>query len=98
MKTTNRIQEQISSDKPESQIHSYMWEGKKCLLAFRRLQNEMTLIINVSAAKLNKELIHFIYRLLFLFIIEERGLVYQIPDSVSGQSYPPRLLLGHLYL
>lgn len=34
---------------------------------------------NTSAAQLNKELIHFIYRLLFLFIIEERGLVYQIP-------------------
>lgn len=34
---------------------------------------------NCTAAQLNKELIHFIYRLLFLFIIEERGLVYQIP-------------------
>ena len=31
--------------------------------------------------QLNKELIHFIYRLLFLFIIEERNLVYQIPEA-----------------
>ena len=29
----------------------------------------------MDATKLNKELIHFIYRLLFLFIIEERGVV-----------------------
>ena len=41
----------------------------------------------MDAAKLNKELIHFIYRLLFLFIIEERGLVYQIPDSVDAPDY-----------
>lgn len=34
---------------------------------------------DVDAVKFNKELIHFIYRLLFLFIIEDRGLVYQIP-------------------
>lgn len=30
----------------------------------------------VSAENLNKQLIHLIYRLLFLFIIEDRGLVY----------------------
>ena len=36
-----------------------------------------------DATRLNKELIHFIYRLLFLFIIEDRGLIYQIPDNVS---------------
>lgn len=36
---------------------------------------------------LNKELIHFIYRLLFLFIIEERNLVYQIPDSPEHPDY-----------
>lgn len=41
----------------------------------------------MDAAKLNKELIHFIYRLLFLFIIEERGLVYQIPDSPDAPDY-----------
>lgn len=41
----------------------------------------------MDAAKLNKELIHFIYRLLFLFIIEERGLVYQIPDSPEDPDY-----------
>ena len=41
----------------------------------------------MDAAKLNKELIHFIYRLLFLFIIEERGLVYQIPDSPNAPDY-----------
>lgn len=38
-----------------------------------------------SAADLNKELIHFIYRLLFLFIIEDRNLVYQLPDSDSPE-------------
>ena len=41
----------------------------------------------MDAAELNKELIHFIYRLLFLFIIEERGLVYQIPDSPNAPDY-----------
>ena len=41
----------------------------------------------MDATKLNKELIHFIYRLLFLFIIEERGLVYQIPDSPDAPDY-----------
>ena len=35
----------------------------------------------------NKELIHFIYRLLFLFIIEDRGLVYQLPDSPDDSDY-----------
>ncbi|MDY2831427.1 MAG: restriction endonuclease [Sodaliphilus pleomorphus] len=34
---------------------------------------------DITADMFNKELIHFIYRLLFLFIIEDRGLVYQIP-------------------
>jgi len=34
----------------------------------------------LSPEQFNKELIHFIYRLLFLFIIEERNLVYQIPN------------------
>ena len=41
----------------------------------------------MDADKLTKELIHFIYRLLFLFIIEERGLVYQIPDSPDAPDY-----------
>ena len=41
----------------------------------------------MDTTKLNKELIHFIYRLLFLFIIEERGLVYQIPDSPDAPDY-----------
>ena len=41
----------------------------------------------MDATKLNKELIHFIYRLLFLFIIEERGLVYQIPNSLEAPDY-----------
>ena len=39
----------------------------------------------VSARRFNKELIHFIYRLLFLFIIEERNLVYEIPDPSSPE-------------
>ena len=41
----------------------------------------------MNANQLNKELIHFIYRLLFLFIIEDRGLVYQIPDSPDAPDY-----------
>lgn len=41
----------------------------------------------MDATQLNKELIHFIYRLLFLFIIEDRGLVYQIPDSPDAPDY-----------
>lgn len=40
-----------------------------------------------SAATLNKELIRFIYRLLFLFIIEDRGLVYQVPDNPEDADY-----------
>lgn len=40
-----------------------------------------------TAAILNKELIHFIYRVLFLFIIEDRNLVYQIPDDSSHPDY-----------
>lgn len=38
-----------------------------------------------SARRFNKELIHFIYRLLFLFIIEERNLVYQIPEPTDPE-------------
>ena len=41
----------------------------------------------LSADKLNKELIHFIYRLLFLFIIEDRNLIYQIPESPDHPEY-----------
>lgn len=42
---------------------------------------------SLQADGLNKELIHFIYRLLFLFIIEDRNLVYQIPDDADGEEY-----------
>ena len=41
----------------------------------------------LQASGLNKELIHFIYRLLFLFIIEDRNLVYQIPEDADGEDY-----------
>lgn len=51
----------------------------------------------MDAAKLNKELIHFIYRLLFLFIIEERGLVYQIPDSVDAPNYKQQCQWQDIY-
>lgn len=44
----------------------------------------------------NKELIHFIYRLLFLFIIEERNLVYQIPDA-SHPDYERLCMLQDIY-
>lgn len=51
----------------------------------------------MDAARLNKELIHFIYRLLFLFIIEERGLVYQIPDSVDAPDYKQQCKWQDIY-
>ncbi len=44
---------------------------------------------DIDADVLNKELIHFIYRLLFLFIIEDRNLVYQIPDDPKNKDYKP---------
>ena len=51
----------------------------------------------MDAARLNKELIHFIYRLLFLFIIEERGLVYQIPNSVDAPDYKQQCQWQDIY-
>ena len=51
----------------------------------------------MDATRLNKELIHFIYRLLFLFIIEERGLVYQIPDSVDAPDYKQQCQWQDIY-
>lgn len=38
----------------------------------------------LNPATFNKELIRLIYRILFLFIIEERNLVYEIPSSESA--------------
>ena len=37
----------------------------------------------LTAKDLNSELVHFIYRLLFLFIIEDRNLVYELPPAES---------------
>lgn len=51
---------------------------------------------DLTAHRYNKELIHFIYRLLFLFIIEERNLVYQIPDS-SDPDYERLCRLQDIY-
>ena len=51
---------------------------------------------DLTARRYNKELIHFIYRLLFLFIIEERNLVYQIPDS-SDPDYERLCRLQDIY-
>lgn len=51
----------------------------------------------MNAAQLNKELINFIYRLLFLFIIEERGLVYQIPDSIDAPDYKQQCQWQDIY-
>lgn len=50
----------------------------------------------LSDRQFNKELIHFIYRLLFLFIIEERNLVYQIPDA-SHPDYEKLCKLQDVY-
>ena len=51
---------------------------------------------DLTARQYNKELIHFIYRLLFLFIIEERNLVYQIPDA-SHPDYERLCKLQDIY-
>lgn len=51
---------------------------------------------DLTARRYNKELIHFIYRLLFLFIIEERNLVYQIPDA-SDPDYERLCRLQDIY-
>lgn len=40
-----------------------------------------------NAQTLNKELIHFIYRLLFLFIIEDRNLVYYLGNHDSDSDF-----------
>lgn len=52
---------------------------------------------SLDAAGLNKELIHFIYRLLFLFIIEDRNLVYQIPESPEDPNYATLCRYQDLY-
>lgn len=49
-----------------------------------------------EARPLNDELILFVYRLLFLFIIEERGLVYQLPEADSPD-YAPQKRLADIY-
>lgn len=51
----------------------------------------------LTAEKLNKELIHFIYRLLFLFIIEDRNLIYQIPESTDHPDYQKLCRFQELY-
>ena len=64
-------------------------EGNKSLR--RALSNN-----DYSVQSFNKELIHFIYRLLFLFIIEERKLVYQLPN-VSDSEYERLCQLQDIY-
>ena len=71
-------------------VLTYKGEGNDAL---RRAFADDTM----DAAKLNKELIHFIYRLLFLFIIEERGLVYQTPDSVDAPDYKQQCQWQDIY-
>lgn len=51
----------------------------------------------LTADQLNKELIHFIYRLLFLFIIEERSLVYQLPEDATSPDYARLVRWQELY-
>lgn len=55
-------------------------------------------INNVATAQtLNKELIHFIYRLLFLFIIEDRGLVYQLGSPDTDSDYEQKVRWQDIY-
>jgi hypothetical protein len=51
----------------------------------------------VTAGELNKELIHYIYRLLFLFIIEDRNLVYEIPESTDDPEYETTVRNQEIY-
>ena len=46
---------------------------------------------------LNKELIHFIYRVLFLFIIEDRNLVYQIGVPDKDADYDRKVHCQDIY-
>lgn len=46
---------------------------------------------------LNKELIHFIYRVLFLFIIEDRNLVYHIGDPDKDADYDRKVHCQDIY-
>ncbi|MDT3387441.1 MAG: restriction endonuclease, partial [Bacteroidota bacterium] len=50
-----------------------------------------------NAQTLNKELIHFIYRLLFLFIIEDRNLVYNIGDPEKDADYDQKVRCQDIY-
>ena len=46
-----------------------------------------------NSQTLNKELIHFIYRVLFLFIIEDRNLVYHIGDPDKDADYAEKYIV-----
>ncbi len=50
-----------------------------------------------NAQTLNKELIHFIYRLLFLFIIEDRNLVYNIDTPDKDADYEQKIRCQDIY-
>lgn len=50
-----------------------------------------------DAQTLNKELIHFIYRILFLFIIEDRNLVYHIGDPDKDVDYDQKVHCQDIY-
>ena len=50
-----------------------------------------------TAQTLNKELIHLIYRLLFLFIIEDRNLVYDIGESETDADYDQKVRCQDIY-
>ena len=50
-----------------------------------------------NAQTLNKELIHFIYRLLFLFIIEDRNLVYNIDTPDKDADYEQKIRYQDIY-
>lgn len=50
-----------------------------------------------NAQTLNKELIHFIYRILFLFIIEDRNLVYHIGEPDKDADYDRKVRCQDIY-
>lgn len=50
-----------------------------------------------DARTLNKELIHLIYRLLFLFIVEDRNLVYNIGSPDTDKDYEQKTRCHDIY-
>lgn len=69
-----------------------MWKG-----AGNEVFRQAVINGEANAQTLNKELIHFIYRLLFLFIIEDRNLVYNIGAPDTDNDYDQKVRCQDIY-